>query len=153
MFSYHSGYRLEPDIPVEMSSQWETVSHYWLRFLSCLTIVYCRIKKLSTDKSSDDMYTCFLLTTLGTRQKFGIGKVTNLFCPRGPGQNREYTRARGPWKPCRLKNKSTLYKKKRGKHLCAKKCSHTHDGTRTHNLTLRRGTPYPLGHAGRSTYR
>ncbi len=24
----------------------------------------------------------------------------------------------------------------------------THDGTRTHNLTLRRGTPYPLGHAG-----
>ena len=25
---------------------------------------------------------------------------------------------------------------------------HTHDGTRTHNLALRRGTPYPLGHAG-----
>ena len=24
----------------------------------------------------------------------------------------------------------------------------THDGTRTHNLALRRGTPYPLGHAG-----
>eukprot|EP00960_Hanusia_phi_P055519 762994-Hanusia_phi.AAC.6 len=26
----------------------------------------------------------------------------------------------------------------------------THDGTRTHNLTLRRGAPYPLGHAGSS---
>ena len=24
----------------------------------------------------------------------------------------------------------------------------THDGTRTHNLALRRGTPYPFGHAG-----
>ena len=42
----------------------------------------------------------------------------------------------------------------RGKEkICAvsKKNNLTHDGTRTHNLALRRGTPYPLGHAGRDT--
>ena len=36
--------------------------------------------------------------------------------------------------------------KKKAPQEKAMRC--THDGTRTHNLALRRGTPYPFGHAG-----
>jgi hypothetical protein len=41
------------DMTVEMSSQCQ--SHCWLSFLDSLTIVYCHIKKLSTDNSPETL--------------------------------------------------------------------------------------------------
>jgi hypothetical protein len=53
-----TGHRTEPDMPVEMSSQWVITD--LVSVWASLTIVYCRIKKLSTDNISSETLTQLL---------------------------------------------------------------------------------------------